>query len=108
MLDARNVGRLWPRSGGDQDILGSVAAAGDLDSMRVDQSRVAVDDLDTAVLQHTDVDLAETADLLVLRFDQRWPVEARRHDGPTEAGGVSEGIGELRPINEQLLRHAAA
>src|SRR5215472_5758241 len=103
MLDARNVGRLWPRSGGDQNILGSVAAAGDLDSMRVEQSRVAVDDLDTAVLQHTDVDLAESADLLVLRFDQRWPVEAGGHHGPTESGGIGERLGELRSIDKQLL-----
>src|SRR5215469_826215 len=76
--------------------------------MRIDESRMAVDDLDPAVLEHVDVDLAEAADLLVLRLDQRRPVKAWRHHRPTKACSVGKRFGELRAIDEQLLWHAAA
>jgi hypothetical protein len=64
--------------------------------------------LDAAVLQHVDVDLLQPVELLVLGGDQAGPIEARRRDAPAEAGGVGKGVGELRAIDQQLFRYAAA
>jgi len=55
-----------------------------------------------------DVDLLEPVELLVLGADQCGPVETRRRDAPAKARGVGEGVGELRAIDQELFRHAAA
>src|SRR5204863_6407449 len=72
------------------------------------QNAAALDDLDPAVLQHVDVDLLEPVELLVLGADQARPVEFGRCHSPAETGGVGEGVGELRAIDEELFRYAAA
>ncbi len=108
MLDAGNVRHGRMPAGGDQDVLGGIAAAGNLHGVRIDQHAAALDDLDPAVLQHVDVDLLEPVELLVLGGDQRRPIEGRDRHVPAEAGGVGEGVRELRAVDEELLRHAAA
>ena len=95
-------------AGGDQDVVGGVMARGDLNRVRVDEDRAALDDLDAAVLEHVDVDLLQPIELLVLGGDQNGPVEGWRGHGPAEAGRVGKRIGELRAIDEELFRHAAA
>src|SRR5205823_5375971 len=46
--------------------------------------------------------------LLVLGSDQGRPVEGGDRYVPAEAGGVGEGVRELRSVDEELFRHAAA
>src|SRR5207253_1598616 len=70
MLDAGDVRHRRMPAGGDQDVLGGVAPAGDLDRVRVNEDTAPVDDLDAAVLQHVDVDLFQPIELLVLGGDQ--------------------------------------
>src|SRR5215469_12034831 len=107
MFDARDLRCLGPTADRNEYVLGGVAAAANLDGVRVDNDAAAVDDLDTAALQHIDVDLAETADLLVFGFDQSGPIEARHRHCPSEPGRIGKGISELRAIDEEFLRHAA-
>jgi len=52
MLDAGDVRHGRMPAGGDQDILGGVTPAGDLDRVRVEEDAAPLDDLDPAVLQH--------------------------------------------------------
>ena len=108
VLDAGNVGHGRMPAGRDQDRLGRMALSGDLDRVRIDQHAAALDDLDAAVAQHVDVDLFEPVEFVVLRRDQRGPVEFGRRDAPAEPGRVLERVGELRAIDQQLFRHAAA
>src|SRR5205085_337698 len=108
MLDAGNGRHGRMPAGGDQDVLGGVGAAGDFDRVRIDQHAAALNDLNRAILQHVDVDLLEPIEFLVLGADQVRPVEFGRRDGPAETGGIGESVGELRAIDEELFRHAAA
>ena len=70
VLDAGIREDFGPAADRDQNIVGGIASAGDLDRMRVDKDATAVDDLDAAVIQHVDVDLRQPTDLLVLGGDQ--------------------------------------
>src|SRR5690606_35896699 len=49
----------------------------------------------------------EALDLAILVGDQRRPIESCALDGPAEATGVGEFFGEVRAIDQQLLRHTA-
>ena len=108
MLDAGDVRHRWMAAGRDQDIFGGVAPPADFDGVRVDQDPAALDDLDAAVPQHVDVDLLEPVELLVFGGDQGRPIEGRWRHVPAEARRIGEGVRELRPVDQQLFRHAAA
>ena len=102
--------RVGPAAGRDQYVLGGDGAVLVLDAhrMRVDQRRAAVERLAARLLDAALVEAGEPGDLLVLVGDQRRPVEAGLRHGPAVAGGVGEMLGELRGVDEELLRHAAA
>ncbi len=108
VLDAGNVWHRRMASGGEQDVVGGVMASADFDRVRVGEDSAALDDLDAAVLQHVDVDLLQPIELFVLGGDQDGPVEGRRRHGPAKAGGIGKRIGELRAVDQELFRHAAA
>ena len=108
VLDAGNVRHGRMPAGRDQDILGGIVPPGDLDRVRIDQHAAALDDLDAAVAQHVDVDLFEPVELVVLRGDQAGQSNLGRRDAPAEPGRVGEGVGELRAVDQELFRHAAA
>src|SRR6185437_9046148 len=96
------------RAGGDEDIGRGVALAFDLDSVRIDQPRSPFDQGDAGIFEHLAVDALKPIDLLVLGGDQTRPVMHRRRHRPAICLGVGEGVGELRAIDQELLRHAAA
>ena len=108
MLDAGDVRHRRVRAGGDQDLVGGVSPAVDLDRVRIDEHAPALDQLDPAVLQHAAIDLREPLDLAVFGVDQGGPVEARDRHRPAKTGGIGKGIGKLRAVYEQLFRDAAA
>ena len=108
MLDAGDVRHGRMPADGDQDLVGGIGLPGDLDRVRVAYDTAAVDDLDAAIVEHIDVDLRQPADFVVLGGDQARPVEMRRRHGPAEAGGIGKGVGELRAVDQQFLRDAAA
>src|SRR5205807_3167596 len=55
MLDARDVRRGRVPAGGDQDVVGGVAPAGDLDRVRVDQGAAPLGELEPAGRPRVDV-----------------------------------------------------
>lgn len=95
---------------GNHDTLCRVCLTGfrELHGMGIDQFRTAVEDVGLGVLQPLAIEAFEPGDFLVLRRDQLFPVEATFADAPAETFGILEIFRELRGINEQLLRHAAA
>src|SRR5262249_18501326 len=56
LLDAGDLRRLRPAADRDQDLVGGIAPAADLDRVRVDDDAAAVHDLHAGVVQHVDVD----------------------------------------------------
>src|SRR5271166_6279199 len=108
VLDAGYGRHRGMRAGGHQDLVRRVGPTVDFDRMRIDQHAPPFDQLDPAILQHAAIDLREPLDLTVLGVDQGGPVEARHGHRPAKAGGIGKGVGKLRAIDEQLLRHAAA
>ena len=58
-------------------------------------------------LEQAAVDAVQARDLRVLRADQRRPIERGVADRPAEPGRVFEVVGELRRVDEELLRDAA-
>jgi hypothetical protein len=74
-LQSRQVRQARARADRDQDALGGVGLAIDLDCTRRDDPAVAVQDGDAGVVQHAQVDAVQTRDLSVARVDQGAPVE---------------------------------
>ncbi len=97
-------------AGRDQDMLGAHGLAGgaELDGVRIEQHRAALDDLDLGAIEIGGVGPLQPVDLLVLVGDQRRPVELRLGHCPAEARGILEFVGKARGIDQELLRHAAA
>src|SRR5262249_7938140 len=60
------------------------------------------------ILQELAIDAFEPGDLAVLGSDERAPIMDGRCHLPAIARGIGEGVGELRAIDQQLLRHATA
>ena len=108
MLDARDFRKFRPAAGGDQDRTGGIALARDLHRVRVDQLAASVDQLHPGILQQPQIDAVQPVDLGVLALDQARPVMRRLAHIPAEAGGILEIAMEMRGIDQQLLRHAAA
>src|SRR5690606_24039101 len=102
--------RIGTAAGRYQYVLGSNRAILVLDAHRmcVDQRRTAVEGVTACPLDAALVEAGEPGDLLVLVGDQRRPIEARLRHGPAVALRVGEMLGELRGVDEKLLRHAAA
>ncbi|MNV13005.1 hypothetical protein D3C71_1036320 [compost metagenome] len=95
---------------GDHDTLGRERLAGfrELHGVGVNQFRPAVENVRLGVFKTLAVEPFETGDFLVLRRDQLLPVEAAFADAPAKSFRVLEMFRELRGVDEQLLRHAAA
>src|SRR5579862_7216783 len=64
MLDAGQLGRGRMAAGGDHDVVGGVAAAVDLDRMRVDNDGASLDQRDIGVFQQRAIDAFESVELL--------------------------------------------
>ena len=111
-LDARrSAGRDRPAAGRDQDVPGR-DACGPLDSahgVRPSTTARSSTTLDArAVAGWRGRSPSSRSISLSLCGDQRRPVEARLADGPAEAGGILELVGEAAGVDQELLRHAAA
>src|SRR5690606_9634079 len=107
VLATGNVRNLRPAAGGDENALGPVALAIDLDGMAIDDARMAFEQADATVGQQIAVDAVEALDLAVLVGDQRRPVEVRFAQRPAETCGLLEVLGEMRTVHQQFLRYAA-
>src|SRR5205814_6609021 len=59
MLDAGDVRHRRVRASGDQNLVGGVSSAVDLDRVRIDENSPPLNQLDPAVLQHVAIDLRE-------------------------------------------------
>ena len=91
----------------DDDPLGTVANAADLDLVGADDARPPADQLDAGARQELAVDGIEAADLGAPVRLQRLPVEARGADAPAEAVRFLEAFGVVGGEAVQLLRDAA-
>ena len=102
--------RIGPRARRDQDVLGGDGAAGALqpDPVPAGEHGARLDQLRAGLGEIGAVDPLQPRDLLVLVGDQRRPVELRRSDAPAVGGAILEVLAELRRIDEELLRNAAA
>src|ERR1700760_1690957 len=59
MLDAGDVGHRRVRAGRNQDLVGGVGPAANLDRMRIHEHSPPLDQVDPAVLQHVAIDLRQ-------------------------------------------------
>ncbi|MNE45857.1 hypothetical protein D3C80_1401700 [compost metagenome] len=107
MLTPRDIRNLRPAAGGDEDVLGAVLLAVDLDGIGPKQASMGFEQLDAAVDQQVAVDAVEARDLAVLVADQGFPVEIGLLQRPAVTLGLFEVIGEMRAVDEQFFRHAA-
>jgi len=103
---ARHVGRRRPAPGGDDDPLGTMANAGDLDLVRADDARATAQQDRARARQKVAVDVVEAADLDAPVCLQRLPVERRSADAPAEAVRFLEALGVVGGEAVQLLRNA--
>src|SRR3546814_9459287 len=81
-LAARNVRLVGRAAGRDQDVLGTMSLAVDLDRVRIAQSRMTTDQPGAGVRQQLAVDAIDTRDLAILVVTQGRPVEAGRANRP--------------------------
>ncbi len=110
-LMARQRGmRIGRATDGDDDLLRRHHLAGLHQAHAVGSGdlRTGLEDLGAGILQPLAIETFEAGDFLVLGRNQRRPVEARLADRPAITGRILEMLVELRGIDEQLLRHAAA
>jgi hypothetical protein len=108
MVDAMHRRQHRMPAGRNEDVGGRVALAVDLDRVRVHQPPAPFEELHLGIAEELAINAFESLDLLVLGVNEGRPVMYRGRDMPAEARRVGEGIGELRAIDQQLLRHAAA
>jgi hypothetical protein len=107
MFTAPDVGHEGLAAGGNQDMVRGDGLAPDLHRVRPHHGGAGLVDRHPGIAQDPLVDAVQALDLGALVGDQRFPVEAVLAHRPAEAGGVREFLGEMRGIDEQLLRHAA-
>ena len=108
VLDAGLLGQARLAADRDQDALGAMGLAANLDLVRAGDPAVVLEQLDTGLLEHTDVDPVQALDLAVAGIDQRPPVEPRRIEAPAVALCGLEVVGKHRAVAHQLLGDAAA
>ena len=102
-----HVGWHRPAAGGDDDALGRVAHAADLDLMRADDARASAQDRDPGADEQLAVDAVQARDLLGAVGLQRRPVEGRPGNAPAEAVRFLEALGVVGGEAVELLRDAA-
>src|SRR5690606_30187280 len=102
--------RIGRSSGGDDDPFRGhrLPRADEPAGMGVDELRACLEDLRAGILQSQAIEPFEAANFPILCGNQLFPVEACFAHLPAESGRVLEMFGELRCIDEQLFRHAAA
>ncbi len=76
--------------------------------MRIDELGTRLQDLGIGAGKPLLVEPFQPRDLAVLGGNQLLPVERAFADRPAEAGCILEMFVELRSVDEELLRHAAA
>ena len=98
------------RAGGDQDVLcGHFAPAAQRQAVRPGYLCAIEDDLDTVIGQRVGIGGVDAIDLFHHIVAQPLPVEVEVFGHiPAEAPRVLQILGEMRAVDEQLLRHAAA
>ncbi len=101
--DGRHFGAA---TGGDQDVIGAVLLAIDLDGVAADEAGEALDDGDLVLAQHVLVGLMNAADIGLAGLDQLGPAEVVEGGVEAVVGAISQGIGDLARIPHGLLRHA--
>src|SRR6185312_11243811 len=108
VLGTGNIGHGRPAAGRDHDALGCHLFGADAHSVRILQHAAAAEHCDAGLFEQGDVDAVEPVELLVLGGDELRPVEAALADLPAIAGGILELLGEMRAIDQELFRDAAA
>lgn len=103
MLASWHIRHLWPAAGCDQNALGAVGLAVDLDPLRADQPGVAFEQGNAAVDQQFAVDAIEAIDFAILVGDQCGPVKTGLTQRPAEPFGMIEIFGKMRSVDQQLL-----
>jgi len=103
---ARDFRDLWPATGSDQDMLGSVTLTVDFHFVGAGDFGVTFDQGDATVDQQIAVNAVETIDLAVLVGDQGRPVKVGFTQAPAKPRGLLEVLGKVCAVNQQLFRHA--
>ena len=107
-LDAGDIGHGGPAAGGDHDGLGAVRLVADGDGLGVEQAAGAADMRGSGVVQQSLVDALQAVELGRFGSHHRRPVEGGLAHGPAVARGVFEVVAEVRGVDQELLRDAAA
>src|SRR5690606_15225710 len=108
VLDARAIRDLRVCAGCDENRLSTDFSLADANTVWARHDGTFVQYLDALILQRLSVQAADPSDLREHVVTQRAPIESGLVDVPAEASGVLEILGEMRSIDEQLLRYAAA
>src|SRR6185295_7726358 len=107
-LAAGDVGRHRPAAGRDDDALGAMARARDLDLAASGDPRTTAHDRRAGALDELAIDVVQARDLDAAVGLERLPVERRRFaDAPAEARRFVEALVVVRGEAVQLLRDAA-
>src|SRR5690606_460536 len=108
VLGAGDVGAHGTPARGDQDMVGCVAFAVDLDGVRIDEAGPAPDHVHLVLAQHGVVRGVDAVNVGAAVLDQPVPVEAVQRRVEAVVGPiVMNGLGDLRRVPHDLLGHAA-
>src|SRR5690606_12114168 len=107
MLTARKFGNKRPATGGDDNTLRREGLVSNGNGMGVNQLRSAVHQSHPGRCQQIMIDAIEAGDLGILVLDQTLPIELRLGQVPAITLGITEVLGEMGRIGEQLFRHTA-
>jgi hypothetical protein len=108
VLDPGNLRELRPRAGGDEDELRVDLVSVELRAVRSGDGSVSFEDVDLVGLERLTIEPAETRYFREHVVAQGRPVERCAGELPAEAARVLQVFREMRAVDEQLLRHAAA
>lgn len=106
-LGTRDRRNFRAATGGDQDVVGRVVLAIDLDGVAADEAGEALDHGDLVLAQHVLIGLVDAADVGLAGLDQLGPAEVVEGGVETVVGAIFQGIGDLAGIPHGLLRYAA-
>ena len=106
-LGTRDRRNFRAATGSDQNVIGRVVLAINLDGVAADEAGEALDDGDLVLAQHVLIGLVNAADVGLAGLDQLGPVEVVEGGVKAVVGAIFQGIGDLACIPHGLLWYAA-
>src|SRR5690606_38946641 len=108
MFGPRDVGPLWAAAGSDQDVIGGVALAVDIDGVRICKTPCAADDVDAVLVQDSVVRSVDAVNVCASVLDQSFPVETVHCGVKAVVRAVAmDRLGDLCCMPHDFFRYTA-